>query len=176
MPYADVGRVKLCYEVTGPRDGKPLLLIHGLGAQLSPGTRFLPRLGSCGPAGDPVRNRDVGLSSKLDDHPSYRLRDMASDAVGLLDALGLDQVHVAGQSMGGMIAQELAISYPQRVRSLCSIYSAPSTGYLTGELRAILRGRRAVARKRSASGSKPSGCAAWTGRRGVDPRLRRRHL
>jgi pimeloyl-ACP methyl ester carboxylesterase len=140
MPYADAGRIRLCYEVTGPQDGEPLLLIHGLGAQLIawyPG--FCRALEAAGLRVIRFDNRDVGLSSKLDDDPAYQLRDMAADAVNLLDALGLGQVHVAGQSMGGMIAQELAISHPQRVRSLCSIYSAPSAEYLTGELRAILR-------------------------------------
>jgi pimeloyl-ACP methyl ester carboxylesterase len=122
MPYADAGRVRLCYEVTGPRDGEPLLLIQGLGAQMiawHPG--FCHALETAGLRVIRFDNRDVGLSSKLDDHPGYQLRDMAADVVGLLDALGLDRVHVAGQSMGGMIAQELAISHPQRVRIMWNL-------------------------------------------------------
>jgi pimeloyl-ACP methyl ester carboxylesterase len=83
-------------------------------------------------------NRDIGLSSHVTDAPppdvqaallgrtssaSYTLSDMAADTVGLMDALGLDGVHLVGASMGGMIAQTVAIEYPRRVRSLTSIMS-----------------------------------------------------
>jgi pimeloyl-ACP methyl ester carboxylesterase len=89
-------------------------------------------------------NRDVGMSTKLDEvcpnpaplvmqalggqkvEPPYTLRDMAADGVGLLDALGIRSAHVVGASMGGMIAQRMAIHFPERVRSLTSIMS--STG------------------------------------------------
>jgi pimeloyl-ACP methyl ester carboxylesterase len=86
-------------------------------------------------------NRDVGLSTHLHDAPppdleavmrgdlssvSYRLEDMADDAIGVLDALGLDQAHVVGVSMGGMIAQTMTIRHPHRVRSLTSLMSTPS--------------------------------------------------
>ena len=134
MPYADLGHVRLCYEVSGPADGEPLLLIHGLGAQMIawyPG--FCRALEAAGFRVIRFDNRDVGLSSKLDDAAEYSLGDMASDVVGLLGELGLDSVHLVGQSMGGMIAQELAISHRERVRSLCSIYSAPSAEYLTDD-------------------------------------------
>ncbi|MEA5456766.1 alpha/beta hydrolase [Sinomonas sp. JGH33] len=131
MPYADVGEVRLCYEASGPPAGEPLVLIHGLGAQLVawyPG--FCRALEEQGFRVIRVDNRDIGLSSKMDHAPHYTLEDMARDVVGLLDALGLPSAHVAGQSMGGMIAQILAASHPQRVRSLCVIYSAPSPAYL----------------------------------------------
>jgi pimeloyl-ACP methyl ester carboxylesterase len=83
-------------------------------------------------------NRDIGLSTHLDDAPqpdvmaalsgdsssaSYTLSDMADDTVGLLDALELDSAHIVGASMGGMIAQTIAIEHPNRVRSLTSIMS-----------------------------------------------------
>ncbi|MFD9664520.1 alpha/beta fold hydrolase [Rhodococcus sp. NPDC059968] len=140
MPYANIGPIELCYEITGPEDGEPLLLIHGLGAQLVawyPG--FCRALEDEGFRVIRFDNRDVGLSSKLNDTPDYHLQDMTSDVEGLLVTLGLDAVHVVGQSMGGMIAQQLAIAHPERVRSLCSIYSAPSTEFLTQELQAVLQ-------------------------------------
>jgi pimeloyl-ACP methyl ester carboxylesterase len=91
-------------------------------------------------------NRDVGRSSKISGGPlpdlatafagdfssaSYQLEDMAGDSAGLLDALGIEAAHVVGPSMGGMIAQALALGHPEKVRSLCSIMSTtgnPSVG------------------------------------------------
>jgi pimeloyl-ACP methyl ester carboxylesterase len=142
MPYANLGHVRLWYELSGPEDGEPLLLIHGLGAQLIawyPG--FCEGLGKQGFRIIRFDARDIGLSSKMDTAPVYGLEDMASDVVGLLDSLELPSVHVVGQSMGGMVAQLLAISHPERVRSLCTIYSAPSPSYLIDddeEVRAVL--------------------------------------
>jgi pimeloyl-ACP methyl ester carboxylesterase len=101
-------------------------------------------------------NRDVGLSSHMHDAPppdvlaafvhgdsssaSYRLEDMADDTVGLLDALGLGSVHLLGASMGGMIAQTVAIRHRDRVRSLTSIMSttSPAIGGATEEALAVL--------------------------------------
>ena len=71
----------------------------------------------------------------------YRLRDMAEDTIGLMDALGIKSAHLVGASMGGMIAQEIAISFPQRVRSLTSIMSTtgnPKVPPATREAMAIL--------------------------------------
>src|SRR5260221_6981132 len=110
-------------------------------------------------------NRDTGLSSKIQrrvgdprvlmlrrilgrpiDAP-YTLRDMANDAVGLLDHLGIDRAHVAGVSMGGMIAQTLAIHDPERVKSLVSIMSSPGARrHLVSKPRAL----KALLRKRAA--------------------------
>lgn len=142
MPYANLGHVRLWYELSGPEDGEPLLLIHGLGAQLIawyPG--FCERLTDQGFRLIRFDSRDIGLSSKMDGSPVYGLEHMASDVVGLLDWLKLPSAHVVGQSMGGMVAQLLAISQPERVRSLCTIYSAPSPDYLIEDdedVRAVL--------------------------------------
>lgn len=136
--------IEIAYETFGAPDGRPLLLVMGLGAQVIP---WHPELCAALVAKDffLVRfdNRDSGLSTHLYDAPSpdlgaamaddvssasYRLEDMADDAVGLLDALGLDRAHVVGVSMGGMIAHTMAIRYPDRVRSLTSIMSTPWIG------------------------------------------------
>ena len=69
-------------------------------------------------------NRDAGLSTKFDQaSPPYTLDNMADDAVGLLDALGIRKTHICGASMGGLIAQTAAIHHPSRILSLVSIYS-----------------------------------------------------
>ncbi len=134
--------IEVAYETFGAPGGRPLLLVAGLGFQM---LVWHPELCAALAAEDffVVRydNRDVGLSTHLHDAPppnlgaamggdfssaSYRLEDMAQDALGLLDALGLDRVHVVGASLGGMIAQTMAITHPDRVGSLTSIMSTPS--------------------------------------------------
>ena len=128
------------YEVDG--DGEPMLLVMGLGEQLTTWPDALvAKLVDSGFRVIRFDNRDIGLSSQTDwDPPSaarsvattiarrppkaaYHLGDMAADAVGLLDALSVESAHVVGVSMGGMIAQMIAIDHPQRVRSLTSIMS-----------------------------------------------------
>lgn len=136
---ARIGDIEIAYETGGDAAGAPMLLIMGLGAQMILWPDDL--VGELGAAGfRTVRfdNRDVGRSSWIDGGPapdllaalggdsssaSYTLSDMASDAVGLLDGLGIGAAHVVGASMGGMIAQTLAIEYPDRVLSLASIMS-----------------------------------------------------
>ena len=135
--------VDIAYERMPGSDGSPLLLIMGLGMQMI----FWPddlcaALADRGFAVARFDNRDVGQSTHLHaaGTPSllriftrpraaaaYVLDDMAADAVGVLDALGWDSAHVVGASMGGMIAQTMAIRYPARVRTLKSIMSTPST-------------------------------------------------
>ena len=132
--------ITLEYEVHG--DGDPLLLVMGLGGQLVawPAT-FVAGLVDRGFKVITFDNRDIGLSTKIDAAPptktqtamfsisrrfaksAYLLSDMAKDAVGLLDALNIERAHVVGMSMGGMIAQTMAIEHPSRVRSLTSIMS-----------------------------------------------------
>jgi len=139
MPRAQANGVELEYEVVGDPAARPLLLVQGLGAQLvSIEARFCAELAARGFKVIRFDNRDVGLSTRLDgagtpdlaaiwagDHSSlaYTLDDMADDAAGLLDAVGVRRAHVAGISLGGMIAQLLAIRHPEKVLSLASIMS-----------------------------------------------------
>ena len=125
MPRAHANGLELEYDTFGePRD-PPLLMIMGLGSQMIAWPDELCRL----LAAKRLRvirydNRDVGLSTKP--ATGYTLDDMADDAAGLLDALDLPWAHVVGASMGGFIAQLLALRHPSRVRTLCIMMS--STG------------------------------------------------
>ena len=142
MTSADLGDVTIEYEVDGPDDGEPMLLVMGLGAQLVAWPRdVVDGLAERGYRVIRMDNRDIGLSTKTQGPPptraalfkafahrryaqsDYLLSDMARDAVRLLDHLGVDTAHVVGVSMGGMIAQQLTIDHPERVLSLCSIMS-----------------------------------------------------
>lgn len=133
--------IEIEYETKGSPDGTPVLLIHGLGAQLTdwPGA-FLDELVERGYFLIAFDNRDQGASTWFSDAPepdfaavlmgakdqaTYLLSDMAADAKGLLDALEIEQAHVLGVSMGGMIAQQFAIDYPDAVLSLTSVMSTP---------------------------------------------------
>lgn len=133
------GAVDIAYEVEGPRDGSPLLLIMGLGLQrLFWPDRFRALLTDRGFRVVTFDNRDVGQSTHLTGlglaspwawlsrRPGYGLPDMAEDALAVLDELGWSSAHVAGISLGGMIAQLLAGSHPDRVRTLTSLASTPS--------------------------------------------------
>jgi pimeloyl-ACP methyl ester carboxylesterase len=136
---ARVGEIDLCYETFGAPDATPLLLVMGLGSQMVMWEDdFCETLAGRGFHVVRFDNRDVGRSTILRDAPiptraqlllrdrrgaSYTLADMASDAAGLLDQLGIESAHVVGASMGGMISQQLAIDHADRVRSLVSIMS-----------------------------------------------------
>lgn len=141
MAQARVNGINLEYEVHGADDGEPLLLIMGLGVQLTRWPQGLyEKLVARGFRVIRFDNRDVGLSTKFSGAPTiesvigalmqgqkpdipYTLDDMAADAVGLLDYLGIDRAHVAGASMGGMIGQLVAADYPERVRSFTAIFT-----------------------------------------------------
>jgi pimeloyl-ACP methyl ester carboxylesterase len=143
MPRARANGIELEYEMCGPADGRPVLLVMGLAAQMIIwDDEFCAALGARGHRVIRFDNRDVGLSSKVEGGGAldllvamraaalgrpvaapYTLSDMAADAAGVLDALDLDAAHVVGASLGGMIAQTLAIEHPTRVRSLTSIMS-----------------------------------------------------
>ncbi|OMC39065.1 hydrolase [Mycobacterium sp. GA-1841] len=142
---ANPGEVDLYYEDMGDPNDPAVLLIMGLGAQmLLWRTGFCEKLVNQGLRVIRYDNRDVGLSTKLSgkrvDSPLpvrmvrsflglrspavYTLEDVADDAAALLDHLGIDDAHIVGGSMGGMIAQVFAARYAQRTRSLAVIFSS----------------------------------------------------
>jgi pimeloyl-ACP methyl ester carboxylesterase len=143
MAKTEANGIQMEYETFGSLSDKPLLLIIGLGGQLLQWDKGLCRdLASRGHYVIRYDNRDVGLSTKFDQTgipniveaigeiltgdksvATYSMGDMADDAAGLLDALGIPAAHICGMSMGGMIAQTLALRHPSRVLSLTSIYS-----------------------------------------------------
>jgi len=135
--FCTVGDVELCYETFGDPADPTVLLIMGLGAQMVAWhVDFCRRIAERGFQVVRFDNRDAGRSTYFKSpgpsmlqmltrrtNPEYTLSDMAADAVGLLDHLGVDRAHVVGASMGGMIAQTVAIEHPTRVLSLTSIMS-----------------------------------------------------
>ena len=136
---APANGIELCYQEMGDPDGPPLVLVMGLATQMIAwDVGFCSLLADRGYRVIRFDNRDVGRSTKLKSAgvPSkvdsllgrkstapYVLRDMAVDTVGLLDHLDIDTAHVVGASMGGMIAQVLAIGHQKRLRSMVSIMS-----------------------------------------------------
>jgi len=143
MAQVDANGIQIEYETFGGPDSPALLLIIGLAGQLIDwDEKLCQQLAQQGHYVIRFDNRDAGLSSKIEEagvpdimqtieaqmkgetiNPPYTIEDMADDAVGLLDALGIEKAHICGMSMGGMIAQTIAINYPKRVLSLISIYS-----------------------------------------------------
>ncbi len=138
--YAPIGEVELCYQTFGDPDDEPLLLVMGLSGPMTWWDQvFCERLAAAGFHVVRYDNRDTGRSSRVAApvrhdqllrafatgraHAPYSMSDLAGDAVALLDHLGLESAHVVGVSMGGMIAQTVAIEHPSRVRSLTSISS-----------------------------------------------------
>jgi pimeloyl-ACP methyl ester carboxylesterase len=136
--FARVGDLDICYETFGDPGDPAMLLIMGLGTQMvAYHDEFCAQLADRGFYVIRHDNRDIGRSTHLDAAPvpsfvqlikrdrrsPYTLADMAGDSVGVLDALGIEQAHIVGTSMGGMIAQTIAIRYPERTLSLVSIMS-----------------------------------------------------
>ena len=159
MTAVQANGITIEYEESGARGAPAIVLIMGLGMQLVAWPESLCKgLAARGFRVIRFDNRDAGLSSSMPSlprlataamlgrallafpvRPPYRLNDMASDTVGLLDALGVDRAHFVGVSMGGMIAQIVAIEWPERVASLASIMSTSGNPSLPGPQRKVLR-------------------------------------
>ncbi|HBX78159.1 MAG TPA: alpha/beta hydrolase [Acidimicrobiaceae bacterium] len=143
MPFAHNGSYSINYDVLGPRDGQPVLMVMGLGAQMIAWREeFCALIVDHGYQVIRFDNRDIGLSTYTQatpptvgelvrraiqlprqPEPIYTLSDMAADGMAVLDDLGIESAHVVGASMGGMIAQTMCIEHPTRTRSLTSIMS-----------------------------------------------------
>jgi len=138
--FAQGGEIELCYETFGNPDDTPILLIMGLSTQMLGWSEdFCERLSSRGYFVIRYDNRDTGRSTKLRQHkvgkldlvrafagrgkPPYGIGNLAEDAFGVLDHLGVERVHLVGVSMGGMIVQTMAIARPERAMSMTSIMS-----------------------------------------------------
>jgi pimeloyl-ACP methyl ester carboxylesterase len=162
---AHANGIDICYEIFGEADAEPMLLIMGLGGQMIHWEDdFCRQLAASGFRVIRFDNRDIGHSTKLSGGKPltplelfkmrflkipvaapYKLRDMAEDVTGLMDVLRIKSAHLVGISMGGMIAQEIAISFPERVRSLISIMSTtgnPKVPPPTREAAAVLMAPR----------------------------------
>jgi pimeloyl-ACP methyl ester carboxylesterase len=143
---APVNGIEIAYQEIGDRDGEPLLLIMGLATQMLAWDEDLCAM-LAGRGFRVVRfdNRDIGRSTKIEAAglPSrtdmllgrrrtapYFLRDMAEDTTALMNHLGIDSAHLVGASMGGMIAQAVAIRRPERTRSLVSIMSTTGSRWV----------------------------------------------
>jgi pimeloyl-ACP methyl ester carboxylesterase len=152
MPQIHANGLHFEYETFGDPASPPILLIMGLGAQLVlwP-VEFCQRLAQAGYYVVRFDNRDVGLSSKINNvgktrlmraaiastfrlpvRAPYTLDDMARDALGVMDGLGLQRAHIVGASMGGMIAQILAAKHPERVASLTLVMTTSGNPRLPG--------------------------------------------
>lgn len=161
MPKAETNGIAIEYDSFGSENAEPILLIAGLGVQMIRWTvPFCETLAAHGYRVIRFDNRDAGLSTHFDNSPvpdlaavaravalgerpdvPYTLYDMADDAVGLLDAIGIERAQIVGRSMGGMIAQLVASEHPDRTLSLTSIMSStgnPSLPPATPEAMAVL--------------------------------------
>lgn len=143
--FSENNGVKIFYRDYGPEDGDPVLMVHGLGAQL---VHWQPHLISFLQNNNfrPIAydNRDVGLSSRFAATPSfvldyikyflrlpikseYKIDDMADDGIQLLETLKIEKAHIFSTSMGGMIAQIISAQYPEKVKTFTLIASTAST-------------------------------------------------
>ena len=159
MPVAKANGLEIAYEDDGPRNGPVVLMIMGLGVQL---TGWPPEMyGALNEAGyRTIRfdNRDIGLSQKLEGQKApnillqtilskihvtglapYKLTEMAQDTIGLIDALDLGRVHLVGISMGGMIGQIAAATAPEQIKSFTAIMTSTNNRKIPGPRPDILK-------------------------------------
>ena len=181
--------VSVAYETFGAPGDPPVLLVMGFGAQMIAWHEdFCAMLAGRGRYVIRYDNRDCGLSTRFDDHPvdmgrfiaavsggdipaaramvPYSLQDMAGDGMGLLTALGIERAHVVGSSMGGMIAQAMAVTHPARVLTLTSMMSStgePEYGQSAPEARQALFAARPSDRAGYIAASERE--LAWSSRR-----------
>lgn len=166
MPITDINGVEIAYETYGDAKHPAVLLLMGLGSQLTMWPdKFVEDLVAAGHYVIATDNRDIGLSAKHDasELPNpyvqaalrrigiklkspYTLREMADDAVGVLDALGIGQAHVIGISMGGMIAQHVAALHPKHTASLTAIMTTTGNPKVPRPRREVVK---ALARDRT---------------------------
>jgi pimeloyl-ACP methyl ester carboxylesterase len=141
MPVAPSGDVEIFYDTFGSPGAPAIMFIAGFGSQMiGRPDDFCQRIADEGFFFIRFDNRDVGKSTQCDDMPQYTLHHMAADAVAVLDRVGVSAAHVVGMSMGGMIAQVMAIDHPTRVLSLTSFMSTmggPDTVPPTPEAQAV---------------------------------------
>jgi pimeloyl-ACP methyl ester carboxylesterase len=159
--YAAANGLTIAYETFGSSSDAPILMVMGLGTQMIAWPdEMCQQIADRGFYVIRFDNRDVGLSTHLDELPTptrsdlllrrkppYKVTDMARDALGLMDELGIESAHVVGASMGGYIAQSLAGLFPERVRSLTLIMTSTGSrrvGYPAPQLVAQLLRRRSV--------------------------------
>ncbi len=165
MPRAQANGLELEYDTFGDPAQPPVVLVMGLGAQMITWEEgFCELLAGRGFHVVRFDNRDAGLSTSLDDHgvpdlaavmagtskAPYLLPDLAGDVTGLFDALGFAKAHLVGASMGGMVAQQVAIDHPDRLLSLTSIMSTtgdPAVGQTSPAALASLTRERAATRE-----------------------------
>jgi len=150
MAYTTNGDCSIYYETFGSPDDPTLLMVNGLGSQcINYDEDWCQMFVDAGFQAVRFDNRDVGLSTHYTDAPvdergaAYRVTDMAADAIAVLDAIGVEQAHVIGLSMGGMIVQHLAIHHRDRLLSMVSVMSGTGEdgwGQSTPEAAARLTG------------------------------------
>lgn len=177
MPYTDSADVRLYYEAFGDVDAPLLVLVSGGGAQLlSWDDEFVALLTDGGLRVVRFDNRDTGLSARFggedDVDGGYGLSEMAEDVLRIMDDLGVESAHVAGHSMGGMMAQMLAIEHPERVRSLGLLSTIPGQSrryVLHGERPELLEPPARVTREQAVAFAEAAAQAGAGGR--YDPQV-----
>lgn len=167
MPVTRNGAIELHYETFGRSTSPTLVLVNGLGNQcISFREEMCEAFVECGYFVVRFDNRDVGLSSTVDDE--YTLADMAGDVLAVLDDLSVERAHVMGFSLGGMIVQTMAIEHPERLLSVTSVMSTtgdPDVGRPSPEARDLLLAKgstdRTAAIEAHLAGQRTWGSPGW---------------